>query len=185
MKTGKIIVLVGAIITLVSTFFLSFGQTNGLGGRSYISGIGLMFNLPEIFGNPAYWISTFPGYTSEDTILIYLYGILFIVFALSGVIQLVGLKNKYVAIIGSGLTIAFAIMVMLYLTAPADVWKRFGALMWSDPIIDGNLMPIWPLEIPLIATSVWGYQNISLGAITIFVGGGLGLVGGILGIKDI
>jgi hypothetical protein len=180
MKIGKILVLIGAIVTLFSTFFLSFGQTNGLGGRSYISGIGLIFNLPEIFGNPAYWISTFPGYTSEDTILIYLYGILFVIFALSGVIQLVGLKNKYVAIIGSGLTLAFAIMVMVYLTAPADVWKRFGALMWSD-----SIMSIWPLDISIIASSVWGYQYISLGAITIFIGGALGLVGGILGIKDI
>lgn len=70
MKIGKILVLVGAILTLVSTFFFSFGFGNPIDGRTHVSGIGFLFNLPEIWGNPAYWIATFPAYISEDTILI-------------------------------------------------------------------------------------------------------------------
>ncbi|GAG94599.1 unnamed protein product [marine sediment metagenome] len=68
MKTGKIFVLLGALLTLVSTFFFSFGQTNGADGRTYISGIGFLFNLPEIIGDVNYWMA-FTGVSSMALLL--------------------------------------------------------------------------------------------------------------------
>ncbi|MHA2289642.1 MAG: hypothetical protein ACXABG_12735 [Promethearchaeota archaeon] len=185
MKIGKIVILVGAIVTLVSTFLLSFSYGDPIDGRTHLSGIGFLFNLPEIWGNPGYWIATFPAYTSEDTMLIYLFSILYLSFVLSGIIQLVGLKSKYVAIIGSGLAIAFGIMMTIYVffidVGGLITMNRFSALFFSAPIAPG----VWPLDVPLGVIGGWLNSTLSLGTITIFVGGSLGLVGGILGIKDI
>jgi len=82
MKIGKILIIVGAILTLVSTFFFSFGQTAGTAGRTHISGICLLFNLPMIFISTDYW----EAFSGGETILIYTFSIVFIVFLFSGVI---------------------------------------------------------------------------------------------------
>ena len=177
MKIGKILVLVGAILTLVSTFFFSFGETLDLIGRTQISGIGFLFNLPDIFLNVAWW-ETYNGGTA---MLIYIFAIVFIVFVISGVIQLVGLKSRSVAIIGSIIAITFGIFLVMYIThtPPWDI-NRYSSLFWNVPIVDGIL----PFELPIMAVTNVAYANLSLGTITLFVGGGLGLVGGIIGIKD-
>ncbi|MFW9823882.1 MAG: hypothetical protein ACFFE4_13140 [Candidatus Thorarchaeota archaeon] len=178
MKTGKILVLVGGLLTLVSTFFFSFGRTNGADGRTYASGIGFLFNLPEIIGNVAYW----EGFMGGETMVIYIVSIVLLVFLLSGVIQLVGLISKYVAIIGSLIVIGTSITIILAITIDVSGWglNQYSALLWAPPIADG----VWPLDIPVIGASGVFYQNLSLGTITLIAGGGLGLVGGILGFKD-
>ncbi|MFX0022239.1 MAG: hypothetical protein ACFE9S_07920 [Candidatus Hermodarchaeota archaeon] len=180
MKIEKIVIIIGAVITLLSTFFFSFGQTLVIDGRTHISGLGFLFNLPQIFGDPSYWISTFPSYTSEDIMTIYILGVVFTIFIFSGVIQLVGLKNKYIGISGAILTIAFAITITYLISPPAIEAKRFGALLWNSQIIDG----VWPLNIPVINADWYGYFNISLGTITLYIGGGFGIAGGILGILN-
>jgi hypothetical protein len=180
MKIGKILIIVGAILTLLSTFFFSFGETAGTDGRTLISGIGFLFNLPDIFGNVAYW----NGFNGGATALQYTFAIVFIVFLLSGVIQLIGFINKYVAISGSIIAIAFGIFIIIFIThTPPWNINRYSSLFWRAPIIDG----VWPLDIhiPIANVPNFAYNNLSLGTITLFVGGGLGLVGGILGIKDI
>ena len=185
MKIGKIIILVGAILTLLSTFFFSFGYGPPFDGRTHISGIGFLFNLPEIWGNPGYWIATFPAYTSEDTILIYTFSILYLIFILSGFIQLVGLKSKYVAIIGSIIAIVFGIMMTIYITdtqiGDLGPMNRFQALFFSVPIANG----VWPLDVPIVGGLGFFNHTLTLGTITLIVGGAVGMVGGILGIKDI
>ena len=179
MKIGKILVLVGALLTLVSTFLFSFGQTVGPDGRTLTSGIGFLFNLPEIFGNVAYW----NGLNGGETALQYTFSIVFIVFVLSGVIQLLGFVNKYVSIIGSLIALAFAITMIVFITVDVPGWgfNRYSSLLWRAPIVDGIL----PFDLPLIAASGSFYLAYSLGTITLMAGGALGLVGGILSIKDI
>lgn len=179
MKIGKILVLIGGILTIISTFLLSFGQTNGTDGRVYISGIGFLFNLPDIFGNVAYW----NGLNGGETALQYTFSVLFIVFVISGIIQLVGLVKKYVAIIGSLIAVAFGITLMIFIFVDTPSWgmNRYSSLLWAAPPVDGIL----PLDIPLASMSGIFYQFLSLGTITLLIGGGLGLVGGILVIKDL
>ncbi|MFX1569281.1 MAG: hypothetical protein ACFFCV_13030 [Promethearchaeota archaeon] len=184
MKKGKLLVLLGAVLTLISTFLFSFAQTISFDGRTLSSGIGFLFNLPEIWRNPGYWIATFPSYTVADTPLIYLFSILYLIFVLSGVIQLVGAKIKYVAIVGSVLTIVFGALLLVYfndLGGDLEAMNRFSALFLSAPIAEGVL----PLHVPIINSNSFAYQTISLGTIILFVGGSLGLVGGVLSIKDI
>jgi len=178
MKIGKILIVIGALLTLVSTFFLSFGQTNGADGRTYTSGIGFLFNLPQIWGNVAYW----NGFNGGETVLQYVFSIVFIFFVLSGVIQLAGLANKYVAIIGSLIVLAFGITMIIFITVDIPGWalNRYSSLLWRGSIVDG----IWPLDVRIIGASGVFYQGYSLGTFTLIAGGCLGLVGGILVKKD-
>ena len=179
MNEGKFGVLIGALLTLVSTFFFSFGQTNSALGRTYISGIGFLFNFPEIITDVNYWVAYFGG----EATVIYIVSIVLLVFLLSGIIQLVGLSNRVVAIIGSlmVLNISIAIMAAIMIDGPGMDFERYFVLLWRAPIVDG----IWPLDVPIInLLHVHNYQNLSLGAFTSITGGALGLVGGILGVKD-
>ncbi len=176
MKTGKIFVLLGALLTLVSTFFFSFGQTNGADGRTYISGIGFLFNLPEIIGDVNYWMA----FTGGESMVIYIVSIVLLVFLLAGIIQLIGLASRVVAIIGALIALSLGIVVILVITIDIPGFSLYSLLLWRDPIADG----IWPLDVPLMATSGFYYQSLSLGSVMLVAGGGLGLVGGILGVKD-
>lgn len=178
MKIGKIFVLLGALLTLVSTFFLSFGQTNGSVGRTYISGIGFLFNLPEIIGD----VNIYVGYMSGEVMVIYIVSIVLLVFLLAGIIQLIGLINRAVALTGSLLALSVGIVVILAILIDIPGWglNQYSSLLWRAPIVDG----IWPLDVPLMAASSAFYNTLSLGSITLVAGGGLGLVGGILGVKD-
>jgi hypothetical protein len=178
MKISKILILVGAILTLFSTFFLSFAQTNGTDGRTYASGIGFLFNLPSILGDIAYWI----GFNGGEAMVIYIVAIVFIVFLLAGVIQLVGLISKYVELIGSIIVIGISIAIILAVMIDIPGWgmNRYSSLLWAPPIADG----VWPLDVAVAGASGVFYQNLSLGTITLIIGGGLGLAGGILSFKD-
>ncbi|MFX0021055.1 MAG: hypothetical protein ACFE9S_01930 [Candidatus Hermodarchaeota archaeon] len=179
MKVGKILIVVGAIITLFSTFVLSFARTNGIDGRIFSSGIGFLLNLPDIFGNVAYWI----GLNGGDVALEYIMSIIFIIFVFSGVIQLLGLLNKYVGFVGSLLAIAFGITLIIFVAVDISGWglNRYSSLFWAPPIVSGA----YPLDVPVMTASGVFYQNLQLGTITLIVGGGVGLTGGILTLKDI
>ena len=178
MKIGKIFVLLGALLTLVSTFFFSFGQTNGADGRTYISGIGFLFNLPEIIGDVNYWVI----FNGGEVMIIYIVSIVFLVFLLAGIIQLIGLINRAVALIGSLIVLSLGIVIILaiMIDIPGFGLSQYSSLLWRAPIADG----IWPLDVPIVAASGVFYDALSLGSITLVAGGGLGLVGGILGVKD-
>ena len=178
MKVGKILVLVGALTTLVSTFFFSFGQTNGADGRTLISGIGFLFNLPEIITDINYWV-TFNG---GEAMIIYIVSITLLVFLVSGILQLVGLINRIVAIIGSLLVLSIGIVIILAIMIDIPGWglNRYSSLLWRAPIGDG----VWPFDLPIVNVATAYYQTLSLGSITLVAGGALGLVGGILGVKD-
>ncbi len=179
MKVSKILILLGALLTLFSTFFLSFAQTNGTDGRTYASGIGFLYNLPSIIGNVEYWV----GFNGGEAMVIYILAIVFIVFLLAGIIQLVGLINKYVALIGSIIVIGISIAIILAVMVDISSWdmKVYSTLLWAAPIADG----VWPLDVAVVEAPGFFYQNLSLGTITLIIGGGFGLVGGILNFKDL
>ena len=165
MGAGKILILIGALLTLVSTFFLTFGETLFL--DIYASGIGFLFNIPDIITDA----DVFALLMGEEVMIVYILAIVYIVFLLSGILQLVGLASRVVAIIGSILPIVVGALIILIYSEILDM-AQYTILFWREPIVDG----IFPFDLPLGA--------VSLGAYTLLAGGVLGLVGGILGTKD-
>ncbi|KKK84395.1 hypothetical protein LCGC14_2783770 [marine sediment metagenome] len=162
MGAGKILILIGALLTLVSTFFLTFATG--------LSGIGFLFNIPEIISQG----TTFPIWVLiiGSEMVLYILTIVYIVFILSGILQLVGLASRVVAIIGSILPIVVGVLIILISLDVLDYGQYTILFAHTDIVTD-----IVPLDIPLGDLG-------SLGAFTLLGGGVLGLVGGILGTKD-
>ena len=165
MGAGKILIVIGALLTLVSTFFLTFGDT--LFPDIYASGLGFVFNTPDVISDA----DGFAFLMGEEVMIVYILTIVYIVFLLSGILQLVGLASRVVAIIGSILPIAMGVLILLIYTEILDM-AQYTILFWREPIVDGIL----PFDLPLGA--------VSLGTYTLLAGGVLGLVGGILGTKE-
>ncbi|MHA2008747.1 MAG: hypothetical protein ACXABO_16215 [Promethearchaeota archaeon] len=173
MGAGKILVLIGALLTLVSTFFLSFFSTPfpgipvipGIGDYGW--GIGFIFNLPNVLSDGASVASAI----GADVMVVYIVSIVFIVFLLSGILQLIGLASRVVAVIGSIFPIVVGVLILLISFGILD-YGNYLTLFTYDAIAEG----IFPFDLAL--------GSVSLGTYTLLGGGVLGLVGGIMGTKD-
>ena len=172
MGAGKILILIGALLTLVSTFFFSLFATLGFPGVNatygdYGYGIGFIFNIPYVLSNGA----DFAADIGAEVMVVYIVAIVFIVFLLSGILQLIGLATRVLAIIGSILPIAAGVLTLLISFGILD-FGNYLTLFASDGIAPG----IFPFDISL--------GTVSLGTYTLIAGGVLGFVGGILGTDE-
>jgi hypothetical protein len=146
---GKIYCIIGGLVTILVTFLFSF-HTYFPGLDFY--GIGFMMNIPALF-------------TSGD-ILVIIMTIVFIIFLLSGIFILIGVKSRGFAIIGS----LFAIVVSGYFIFVFYIGildPQFAFMFLDLAIIEGIL----PLNIAI--------GTVSIGPILVLAGGVLGLIGGI------
>ncbi|KKM77823.1 hypothetical protein LCGC14_1366150 [marine sediment metagenome] len=162
MGAGKILILIGALLTLVSTFFFTFFETAVPG--EYASGLGFIINLPDIFAS-ADGYATIMG---VEIFVVYVLAIVYMVFLLSGILQLIGLATRVLAIIGSILPILGGVVILLINLGVVDMYAD-TSLFWRAPIVEGVL----PFNLTIGPTS--------LGTITLLAGGVLGMVGGIMG----
>jgi hypothetical protein len=162
MGAGKILILLGGLLTLASTFFLSF---YGVGGGVYGSGLGFIFNIADIMANPG-------SYVAGETMVVYIVAIVYIVFLISGVLQLVGMASRVIAIIGSIIVLAVGILMLLVLLNILPVYAPYITLFEHTHIVPGL-----PFDYAL--------GPASLGMYLLLAGGALGFIGGILGTDDI
>jgi len=162
MGIGKIFIILGALLTLVSTFFLSFFAVVG---DYYGSGIGFAFNIPDIMADPG-------SYVSGEDMVVYIVAIVFIVFLVSGVIQLIGIASRAFAIIGSIIVLGVGVTILLAILDVFPDITPYASLLVGEAIAPG----VWPFDVAL--------GDASLGVYTLLAGGALGLIGGILGTSD-
>ena len=165
MGAGKVLILIGGLLTLASTFFLTFF---GVVGTVYGFGLGFIFNLPDIFTDA----DVYAFVMGTETMIVYILLIVYIVFVISGVLQLIGMASRVVAIIGSILPIVIAVLFILIGLNILD-FESYTMLFWHESIVDGIL----PFDIALGDLG-------SLGTFTLLAGGVLGLIGGIIGSSD-
>ena len=175
MNTGKVLIIIGAILTLVSTFFLSL--YNGYvmfpvfwfeAGQTQANGLIFFVHFAEIF-TEAEALGTF---YSLHSFWIYISAIILVIWAISGFIQLIGLKKRVGAIIGALLPLFIGILFILYgyIYLP-DFLRTFQTLLQDNELIEGVL----PYGVPI--------GNSFLGAYTLVAGGALSLIGGLIGIE--
>ena len=160
-KTGKILTLIGAILTLMGTFF--FTLCRGYLPDTYVYGAGGMLEIPRLFAIAA---TGLPGYC-----VYWIVAPVLIMYLISGFIQLIGLKFRAASIVGSILPILIALIVILYFL-DLGIPHTFQYLrQLSGESLIPNFLPI-VVEI--------GVQRFGLGTIFILIGGILALIGGIL-----
>ena len=96
MAFGKILMILGGLITIVATYVFAFYEL--IPGVFYGWGIGAWVFVPDIF--------------ASGEIMLILIEIFIILFLLAGVIQLIGVKSRIVGFIGSLLALGGFIYFM-------------------------------------------------------------------------
>ncbi len=178
MGAGKILIIFGAILTLVSTFFLSLVTVDMPGailwleaGLNYGNGMNFFMHITYLFTDTGTVATQFglPVY------LIYIIIVLLIFFVISGVIQLIGIKSRAAAIIGSIMPLFIGIIIILgsFMTTLPAILAGFGSFQLDSALVAG----IVPFDLPL--------GGISLGAYLLVAGGALAFIGGIIGTSDL
>jgi len=165
MGAGKVLSILAGILTIVATFVLSWVSVN-VPPVYYAYGIAIIFNLPTMFTSADALGATLgiPGFA------IYIIAGILIVFLISGVFQLIGVKSRALAVIGSIFVLLIGVLTLLgifNLAINIDwVTNLFGT---PDPIVAG----IIPFDLPL--------GPASLGLYILLAGGALGLIAGFMG----
>ena len=159
MAVGKILIILGAILSILGTYvFALFLFWAGVVG----SGLGFAMNLPDI-------IAIDPGSLGLDPIVFYFMLVLFIIWLASGVLQFVGLKVRIVGIIFSLFPLGIGIMFLLLFYT--EVLGLMTAL-FTFFTIGEHYGDFFPILVPL--------GDVGLGAYFLLAGGVLGLVGSIM-----
>lgn len=152
MKTGKVLYIIGGLVTLLATFLFSFHTY--FPGLDFYS-IGFIMNIPLLF-------------TTGDVLYIII-TIVFIIFLLSGIFILLGGKSRVLATIGFIFAIGVGVYFMLvfYMGVSFEI-SQFAFVFLDLAIIEGIL----PLTINI--------GTVSIGPILVLGGGVIGLIGRIL-----
>jgi len=164
MAAGKILSLLAGILTIVATFMLSWVSVAGT-PTYYAYGIGIVKNLPAMFTNA----DTLGGLLGIPGFAIYIIAGILIAFLLSGIFQLIGIKSRALAIIGSIFVLLIGILTLLgVLSIVINIDWVIYIFGDSVPIIDG----IIPFDLVL--------GPASLGLYVLIAGGALGLIAGFM-----
>ena len=161
-KAGKILIILGALLTIVGTYVIAlYGGTGAVG-----SGIGFILNIPELYGNSMTYITGIP----IEAWIYWTMLILMTAFIAAGALQLIGLKSRTAAIIFSLLPLGVGIMFLLvfFTTILGPISAFFTLVFIGDQF--GNIFPFM--------IDIGG--GIGIGAFFIVAGGVLGLVSGFL-----
>ena len=172
MGAGKILVIIGAILSILGTYvFAIYGGTGAVG-----SGIGFFLNTFDILGLGFADPPLFSGaalYSGLMGIEIYLYYILlivFLVFLIAGILQFVGIKSRAVGLIFSLFPLGVGLMfILLFYTEILGLISGLFALFF----VGTQFADMFPILIDI-------GSGTGLGAFFLVGGGALGLIGSIL-----
>ena len=156
MAVGKILLILGAILTILGTYvfavFATFTDQVG-------SGLGFAMRLLDI-------IAIDPG---ADAFAFYFMLVLFIAWLVSGVLQLVGLKVRIVGLIFSLVPLAIGVIFLLFVYT-----EILGMMTWVFMILTTGEQfgGVYPILVDI--------GTLGLGTYFLVAGGALGLIGSIM-----
>lgn len=175
MKAGKVLCLFGGLISLIATFLFAWFVVDEGGNQYYGHGLGVLFSLPETIGNAAAIASSWGA--DVPTFAIYIVAVVLIIFILSWILMLIGIKSRASAIIGGIIPIGFA-LAMLFgtLGTPPNIMDYVS-------LFDTQAWGIFPFNFvigPASSTLGGGTVTVSLGTYLLIGGGALSFIGGFL-----
>ena len=154
-KAGKILALIGGLLTLIGVFFFSL-YTNGTGYNYGIFGVVALLDLLSGSG----W-------------QVLVFSIFYILYLLSFILILIGIKSRALAIIGSLFPLAILVIVLL---GAFDVWLAPFTIL-IDNVGAGGMpaLSIFPFSLDALLIS-----SIDLGTWIVGLGGLLALISGFI-----
>lgn len=162
---SKVLRLLGALMTLVATYVLTFFGEGPFIGWGYPA----LLTLPEIFADPASYAISLPP------VMGYVIGIVLALFLLAGVLQLIGVASRGLGIIGGIIALLGSLFMVIVLFTGADIIPaQFGIyllLFIGPPLVPGTI----PYSLVITTTGLG--TPVGLGLVVLILGGILGLVG--------
>jgi len=167
LASGKLFAIIAAILTLLGTYV--FAINLGSSPSTVGSGLGFIFNIPDLFTNAA----THAGTLSIDVIIFYVLVVVFIIFLAAGVLQLIFAKSKILSLIFSLFPLGVGLMfIFLTYTDFLGIKSAFFSAFFEGT----HYADLYPILLDL--------GGLALGAYFITAGGALGLISGFLPRED-
>ena len=162
---SKKLMVLGGLLTLVSTYVLTFYAN----GSSYIWGYPALLILPDIFMNPGSYVLSLPPAMG------YVIGVLMALFLLAGVLQILGAANRGIGTLGGIFALIGALfftMVLMIGTSVIPVEVVLYMILFSGPaLVPGTI----PYHFGVAATTFPG--TLGLGTFVLILGGVIGMIG--------
>ncbi len=169
MEKGSILSLISGLIVIAATFLLTWFTV----GAADASGIGLIKNISDYFINA----ETIAGLWGVPSFVLNIVGGVYILFLASGVLMLIGMKSRVLAIIGSLMPIGMAVAILFgSLDMPADIINYVGVFLDTEGIIPG----IIPYTLELAPSGAVSMATVALGTYVLLGGGVLGFISAFL-----
>jgi len=149
MGAGKILMILGGLITIVATYFLTFYH---LGPNIYGWGIGAWFFVDDVF--------------SSGEIVLIIIEILIILFLITGLLQWIGVKSRVIGFIGSLLALGGYVYFMLIEFQLISSTAIYALLFAGPAIVDG----IFPFHLQVGAFAGLGAYVLAGGAVIGIIG---------------
>ncbi len=163
MGKGKILMICGGILTLISTYVFAWYAVTINYFKYYNNGIGGIKNFTNLFLHGESYATTL----GVPLWIVYISSVLIVFTLISGVLQLLALKKRILGIVGSIVPIFIGIMIILGFSLYPEWILYFQLFGDRNPLISEGF-PL-NLEIP--------YRAESLGTYLLLAGGILGVVG--------
>ena len=198
MGAGKVLAIIGGILTLIGTFLLNWLTINnanietelgipagglvsiGIGSAAFVYGLGGLLNILFFLGSG---FTTLLGTISSQigmTLPIWIAYILVVVvilFGLGGIFQLIGVKSRAMAITGSILPIIFGVFMILMVMNVINLGDKItGSVDLLLLIIFGSNTVILGGKIPFY----YNFMGIGIGTWVILIGSILALISGFM-----
>jgi len=162
---GKGLIIIGGLLTLVSTYVLTFYANGSL----YAWGYPALSLVPDIFTNPGNYVVSLPP------VMGYAIGVLLVIFLLAGLLQMLGVANRGLGTLGG----VFALLgcgyiTMVFMTGTMLIPLEYTAyvnLFAGPALIPGTI----PFHFGWATTEFPG--TLGLGILVLLAGGILGLIG--------
>ena len=159
MKIGKILAIIGAVLSFFGILF--FTLIDG-GGIFFLSGIQGFINIPEMFGTTGDLIAL--GFGIDKWVIIVI-EIIIILYLISWLFQFLGAKFRIFSLLGSILPLIVGIFVFLIafeVTADfiLNVLLFLVFALAGAPLVEGVI----PLDVPL------GTSGLTVGSILVLLG---------------
>jgi hypothetical protein len=162
-SAGKYLAIVAALLTILGSYL--FAMYEGLAPDSVASAIGLFQGITTTFENVSSYSAALGGEWVAYTLII-----LMIIFAISGIFQLIGIKSRAVILIFSLFPLGIGIIAVLDILMSLDSAQinYMLILLTEKPIIEGAI----PFYLDL--------GGVGLGSYLVIAGGFIGIISGIL-----
>ncbi|MBN2155953.1 MAG: hypothetical protein JW776_07920 [Candidatus Lokiarchaeota archaeon] len=156
-NSGKVLALIGGILTLLGTFLFSLmgDPVSGV----YVYGWS-MLNIDDVFISAA-------SLPFADGWIWWVIGIVAIFYFLSGFIQLLGVRSRIAALLGALIPLAVAVFVVLGFTGVYIDIAFIIAIVFSRPELATGIFPV---------SFEYSFMDLGLGAILIALGSLLALI---------